>query len=160
DQKSRILQDAALTYTPKPEFNLDIGQQIIPLSLEGTIPLGKLETPERTLFAIERSRAVGLGEVRDLGVAANGMSKNIVEYHAGVFNETGEGTGTTDENDQKAYIGRVAIHAPFLPGFQIGSSGGYEGGERLAQRQRIGTEIQYRTSSYTLRAETMSAHDG
>lgn len=160
DQKSKLLQDAALTYVPNPQFNLDVGQQVIPLSLEGTIPLGKLETPERTLFTIERSRAVGLGDVRDLGVSANGLFRNVVEYHAGVFNEAGDSQGTTDQNDQKAYIGRVAIHPPFLPGFQVGSSGAYEGGVQLAQRRRFGTEMQYRTSIYTLRAETMRARDG
>jgi hypothetical protein len=66
DQKSRMLQDAALTYAVNRQLQIDVGQQIVPLSYEGTIPSAKVETIERTLFISERSRAVGLGDVRDI----------------------------------------------------------------------------------------------
>src|SRR3954467_7335871 len=73
DQRTRILQDAALTYAVNRLLALDIGQQIVPLGLEGTYPTAQVETLERTLFVFERSRAVGLGDVRDIGVSANGL---------------------------------------------------------------------------------------
>lgn len=160
DQRTRILQDAALTYTVNHALNLDIGQQIVPLTLEGTISTAQVETIERTLFIIERSRAGGLGEVRDIGVSANGRTLDFLEYHIGVFNETGEDAGTTDANDQKAVIGRVVLHPSMFPRFQIGGSGAYEGGPTTQQRQRAGGEAQYRDDSFTLRAEMMSARDG
>ena len=160
DQRTRMLQDAALTYTVNRALSLDIGQQIIPLSLEGTIPTAQVETIERTMFIIERSRAVGLGDIRDIGVSANGRALGALEYHIGVFNETGEGAGTIDVNHQKAVIGRVVIHPAVVPGVQVGGSGGFQGGTLRQRRERAGGEIQYRDTRLTLRAEAMSARDG
>lgn len=161
DQRSKLLQDAALTYLVNQNLNFDIGQQVIPLTLEGSIAAPKIETIERNLFTSERSRAVGLADVRDIGVSANGLALHAIEYHAGVFNEMGDGAGsTTDPNQQKAFVGRVAIHPPALPGLQFGATGGYQGGARASQRRRGGTEIQYRVPLFTLRAETMAARDG
>jgi len=159
DQRTRILQDAALTLSVNPSMSIDVGQQLIPLSLEGTISTANVETIERTMFIVERSRAVGLGDIRDVGASANGMWANVLEYHAGLFNETGESQGTTDPNKQKAVVGRVALHPPMLPGFQIGGSGAFQGGPTSVRRERAGTEVQYRDSWLTLRAETMTARD-
>jgi hypothetical protein len=160
DQKSRIVQDAAITMTFNRAFVLDVGQQLIPLSLEGTIPSPNVETIERTMFIVERSRGVGLGDVRDIGASVNGFAPFGLEYHAGLFNETGESQGATDTNDQKAFIARAAYHPTFLPAFEIGASGAAEGGPIEQKRGRFGTEIQYRDPRVTFRAETMAARDG
>lgn len=161
DQRSRILQDAALTYAVNPSLVIDVGQQIIPLGLEGTFPTAKIETIERTLFVAERSRAVGLGDVRDIGVSANGaIVDGQVEYHLGVFNETGESAGATDVTPQKAVVGRIAFHPRMLPQLAFGGSGGYEGGAATLRRERAGGEVQYRGRDVTVRAEVMSARDG
>jgi hypothetical protein len=160
DQRSRMVQDAALTYAIDKTMLLDIGQQIIPLSLEGTIPTAQVETIERTMFIVERSRATGLGDIRDIGVSANGRALGAVEYHIGVFNETGEGAGTVDLNQQKAVMGRIAIHPSVLPSIQFGGSGGFEGGPLKQRRERAGGEFQYRDTRLTLRTEAMGARDG
>jgi hypothetical protein len=160
DQKTKSLQDAALTYFASRDFNFDIGQQVLPMTLEGSIPSSKMETIERNLFTSERSRAVGLADVRDVGVSANGVALHTIEYHAGIFNEIGDGAGTLDVNQQKSFVGRVSIHPPILPALQFGATGGYEGGARSAQRRRGGTEIQYQVPLFTVRAESMSARDG
>lgn len=160
DQRTRILQDAALTVTLHKYLWFDIGQQILPLSLEGKISSAYVETIERTLFITERSRAVGLGDVRDIGASANGQLPVGLEYHVGLFNETGESQGTTDPNDQKAVIGRLVYHVPALAGFQFGGSGAFEGGPFAQRRERAGSELQYKNAVVTLRAETMSARDG
>jgi Phosphate-selective porin O and P len=159
DQRTRMLQDAALTLAVNHSTSIDIGQQIIPLSLEGTISTANVETIERTMFIIERSRAVGLGDIRDIGVSTNGLVADVFEYHAGLFNETGESQGTTDPNAQKAFVGRFAVHPPQLPGFQIGGSGGFQGGPTSTRRERAGTEVQFKDSWVTVRAETMTARD-
>jgi hypothetical protein len=159
DQRSRMVQDAALTYTVNRFLNLDIGQQIVPLSLEGTVSTWNVETIERTNFIVERSRAVGLGDVRDIGVSANGTRAGL-EYHVGLFNEMGDSQGGTDANDQKAVLARLAYRLPFLPRVQVGGTGGFEGGPRSQQKERAATEIQYRDTRLTLRAETMAARDG
>lgn len=161
DQRSRMLQDAALTMRLNDFVTLDIGQQIVPLSLEGTISSSKVETIERTLFIAERSRAVGLGDVRDIGVSANGLLAQGLEYHVGLFNEAGDGAGsTTDANDQKTVMARVAYHVPSVQGLQIGGSGGYQPGPGNVYRQRVASEVQFVRPWYTLRAETMAAQDG
>jgi hypothetical protein len=161
DQRSKIVQDAALTYTFNKALALDIGQQIIPLSLEGTIPTAQVETIERTMFIVERSRATGLGDIRDIGVSANGRTlDSTLEYHLGVFNETGEGAGTVDANQQKAVMARIAIHPSGLSHFQFGGSGGFEGGPINQRRERAAGEIQYRDAHLTLRTEAIGARDG
>ena len=159
DQRSRMLQDAALTYTVNKYLALDVGQQIVPLSLEGTLNTWSIETVERANFEVERSRAVGLGDVRDIGVAANGRAAGL-EYHVGMFNEMGDSQGTTDPNQEKSVLARVSYHTPFLPGFQIGGTGGLQGGPATQKKQRAATEIQYRTPRFVVRGETMAARDG
>ena len=160
DQRSRMLQDAALTYTVDHRLNFDIGQQIIPQGLEGTYSTAKIETIERTLFVAERSRAVGLGDVRDIGVSANGLLGNKLEYHVGLFNEMGESAGTTDVNPQKAIIGRVSLFPFESAHFQIGGTGGFSGGSPKLQHERVAGEVQYRNDAFTVRGEVMSARDG
>ena len=160
DQKSRIVQDVALTYTVNHLLAVDIGQQLIPLSLEGTIPTPNVETIERTMFIVERSRGTGLGDVRDVGASASGLTPGGLEYHVGLFNETGESQGTTDANDQKAVVARAAYHPAFFPGFQIGGSGAFQGGPTPQRRERAGGELQYRDTRLTLRSEAMTARDG
>jgi hypothetical protein len=160
DQKSRILQDAALTYIVSRRFNIDVGQQVIPLGLEGGISTAQVETIERANLSVERSRAVGLGDVRDIGASVNGFATNAVEYHAGVFNETGDSQGNTDSNPQKAVIGRVVLHPSFVPHLQFGGSGAYEGGAPTQHRERAGGEIQYKDPIFTVRAEAIGARDG
>jgi hypothetical protein len=160
DQRSRILQDAALTYTVNKVVGFDVGQQVVPLGYEGTQNTWNMETIERANFEVERSRAVGLGDVRDIGASANGLA-NGLEYHVGMFNEMGDDQGsTTDANQAKAVLSRFAYHAPFLPGFQIGGTGGYEPGLRTQAKSRAASEMQYRNSKFTLRGETMEARDG
>lgn len=160
DQKSRMLQDAALTYDVNRRVSLDIGQQIVPLGLEATTSSSVLETIERANFEAERSRAVGLGDVRDVGISANGQLPAGVEYHVGMFNEMGDDQGTTDANDQKAVLARLAYHVPMLPALQFGGTGGWEPGPASQRKQRAATEAQYKTTLFTLRAETMAARDG
>jgi len=159
DQRSRILQDAALTYSFNRAFILDVGQQIVPLSLEGTIATWNVETIERTNFVVERSRAVGLGDVRDIGASANGEVSGL-EYHVGMFDEMGDAGGGIDANPQKAVMARSAYHPPFFNRLQVGGSAGFEGGPPTQEKQRAATEIQYRDTKLVLRGETMAARDG
>ncbi|HEV8446519.1 MAG TPA: hypothetical protein VGQ44_06855 [Gemmatimonadaceae bacterium] len=160
DERSRMLQDAAITWVQSKSFSADVGQQIIPLSLEGTIPTSSVETIERAMFIVERSRATGLGDVRDAGASANGFTPVGIEYHGGVFNGTGDDVGIIDGNAQKAVVGRVAYHILLVPELEFGGSGAYEPGVFAQRRERAGSEVQYRDARFTLRAETMSARDG
>ena len=126
---------------------------------EGTLNTWNIETIERANFEVERSRAVGLGDVRDIGASANGLAGGL-EYHAGLFNEMGDAGGGTDATQAKAVLARLAYHFPILPGFHIGGTGGYETGLRSQQKSRAASEIQYRNSAFVIRGETMEARDG
>ena len=162
DQRSRILQEASINVTLAPAVRVDVGQQIIPLSYEGVTAASQIETIERTMFIAERGRGGGISDVRDIGAAVRGsVADNHVDYQIGVFNEFGDTQNSTDQNDQKATIGRLAFRVPGLSALQLGASGGVEGGALPQQRrERAGGEGQFRNRWVTLRAELMGARDG
>lgn len=162
DQRSRILQEASINVTLAPALRVDVGQQIIPLSYEGITAASQIETIERTMFIAERSRGGGISDVRDIGAEVRGsVAGNHVDYQLGVFNEFGDTQNSTDQNDQKATIGRLAFRLPGVSGLQLGTSGGFEGGALPQQRrERAGGEGQFRNRWITLRAELMGARDG
>ena len=162
DQRTRILQEASINVTLVPSLRIDVGQQIIPLALEGITASSQIETIQRTMFIEERSRGATLGDIRDIGAAARGtVGGGYVDYQLGVFNEMGESQNSTDQNDQKATIGRIAGRIPGFEALQIGGSGGFEGGSAPAQhRERAGGEAQYRIGWLTIRSEVMGARDG
>ncbi|HKW11065.1 MAG TPA: porin [Gemmatimonadaceae bacterium] len=161
DQRSRILQEASIYVAVTPTFRIDVGQQIIPVSLEGVTPSSQIETIERTMFIAERTRGGGISDVRDIGAAARGsVAAGYVDYQIGLFNEMGDSQNSTDQNDQKALIGRVAFHLPVIPELRLGVSGGSEGGAVGQRHERAGGEVQYRNRWITLRSEVMGARDG
>jgi hypothetical protein len=162
DQRSRILQEASINVTVAPALRVDVGQQIIPLSYEGVTAASQIETIERTMFIAERTRGGGISDVRDIGAEARGsIAANYVDYQVGVFNEFGDTQNSTDQNDQKATIGRLAFRLPALSALQLGASGGFEGGALAQQRrERAGGEAQFRVRWLTLRTEVMGARDG
>lgn len=162
DQRSRILQEASINIVVVPAVRLDVGQQIIPLSLEGITAASQIETIERTMFIAERSRGGGISDVRDIGAAARGtVAAGYVDYQLGLFNEMGDTQNSTDQNDQKATIGRVAFRVPWLDALQLGASGGLQEGPLPSEHhERAGGEAQFRNRLFTLRTELMAARDG
>lgn len=162
DQRTRILQEASINITFDPWLRIDVGQQIIPLALEGITASSQIETIQRTMFIEERGRGGTLGDIRDIGASARGsIADGYVDYQLGVFNAMGESQNSTDQNDQKATIGRIAARVPGFEALQIGGSGGFEGGPSPTQhRERAGGEAQFRNRWLTLRSEVMGARDG
>lgn len=162
DQRSRILQDAAITIALTPTFRLDIGQQLLPLSYEGVVLTWNIESVQRTMFIEERGRGGTLGDIRDIGATAIGTVVNgYVNYQIGLFNDMGDGQNNSDQNDQKATMGRVVLTVPGLSALQLGASGGYEGASSVGnRRERAGGEGQFRVRWLTLRSEVMGARDG
>jgi len=161
DQRTRILQEASISLSVLPMLRIDVGQQIIPLALEGTIAAAQIETIMRTMFIEERSRGGTFGDIRDIGASARGsIGAGAIDYGFGLFNEMGESQNSTDQNDQKAAVGRIAFHMPWIDELQFGGSGGFEGGALSARRERAGGEAQFRNSWLTLRSEVMGGRDG
>ena len=162
DQRSRILQDAAITITVNPALRFDIGQQLLPLSYEGVVLTWFIETVQRTMFIEERSRGGTLGDIRDIGATALGtLANGYVNYQVGLYNDMGDSQNQTDANDQKATMGRVVFRVPGFSALQLGGSGGFEGASKVNdRRERAGGEGQFRAGLLTLRSEVMSARDG
>lgn len=159
DQRGRILQEASIEVDLR-SLRADIGQQIIPLSLEGTTPSSRIETIERAMFISERARAGALGDIRDIGAALRGRAWSALDYQLGVFNEAGESQNSIDQNDQKALIGRISLLVPGTE-VRVGGSGAFEGGPAPAQRrERAGAEAQLARGWLTVRSEVMGARDG
>ncbi len=162
-QGSRILQDAYVGVTYSPELIVEVGQQKVPLGLEGTQSSGKLETIDRALFMSDKARGAGYGDFRDLGVMVRGKAfGNQFEYYGGVFNGLGEGQNDTDRNDQKAYAARAVIKPSAVKGFQVGGSiaRGAFTSDVATRRERQGVELQYTSARFGVKSEFMAGRDG
>jgi uncharacterized coiled-coil protein SlyX len=162
NQASRILQDAFVTIDYIKNVHLDVGQFKLPLSLEGLQSSAKLETVERALFASDRARGGTFGDIRDLGVMIRGSLAKYVDYQVGLFNGTGENQNDLDKNDQKAVIARLVARPPFLPGLQIGGSGGWSNGRQpdRPRHDRVGAELLYTHKPFMFKSELMTGTDG
>ncbi len=162
NQSSRILQDAFITLSYIKRANLSIGQFKIPLSREGLQSSSDLDTIERALFLTDRARGGGLGDARDLGVMVFGSLNKQIEYQAGIFNGVGENHNDVDQNDRKAFVGRVVFRPSFIKGLQLGASGAIGNGTRTAnpRRDRLGAELVYDRDRLRIKGELMTGADG
>lgn len=163
-QSGRILQDAFVAITWKPSLSVEVGQQKVPLTYEGSAQSsGKLETAERALFMTDKFRSSGYGDVRDLGVTVRGkMAQGQFEYAAGVFNGLGEGFNDVDKNEQKTWVSRLAYRPAAIKGLQIGGSIARDGlhVSDPSTRERQGADLLYARGPYGVKAEYMAGRDG
>jgi len=162
-QAGRMLQDAFVTLNYTKLFSIEVGQQKVPLGLEGVQSSGKLETVERALFMTDKARGGGFVDIRDLGVTVRGkMWANQVEYTAGVYNGFGESMNDVDKNNVKTYAARAIMKPAAVKGLQFGGSigGGSVWGDDPTDRERAGVEAQFARGKYFFKAEYMTAQDG
>ena len=162
-QSGRVLQDGFATVIVSPALIVDLGQQKIPLSMEGMQSSGRLETVERALFMSDKARGGGYGDVRDLGLMLRGkVAKGQIEYFAGVFNGLGESQNDLDKNDQKDAVARVILRPGFVKGLQVGGSFAHDGFNALDSigRERHGFEILYSRAAAAFKSELMFGQDG
>jgi phosphate-selective porin len=161
NQGSRIMQDAFITLDYIDRMQINVGQFKVPLSLEALQSTGTLETVERALFASDRARGGGLGDVRDLGVMISGPLNSHVNYQLGLFNGTGENQNDLDKNEQKAVIGRLVVRPPMVKGLQVGGSGAWGNGSRAdrPRRNRMGAEALFVRGPLMLKSELMTGKD-
>lgn len=162
-QGGRVLQDAFASLVFTPALTVDVGQQKLPLSMEGMQSSGRLDTIERALFMSDKARGGGYGDIRDLGLMVRGrIASGQVEYFAGVFNGLGESQNDQDRNDQKDAAARIVVRPAFAKGFQFGGSFARDGFAALGAtgRERHGVELVYGRPSFGLKSEWMSGRDG
>lgn len=161
NQASRILQDAFLTLDYIPHVRIDVGQRKVPLSLEGLQSSAALKTVERALMFSDRARGGDFGDVRDIGLLAYGPITRHIDYQLGIYNGLGENQNALDRNDEKAVAGRLVFRPAFLPGLQVGGSGGVSGGDApgTLYDNRVAGELLYERGNITVQSEIMNGAD-
>jgi phosphate-selective porin len=162
NQASRMLQDASISLSLSPAWRVDVGQQKVPLSLEGLQSSAALETVERALFLSDRGRGGNYGDIRDIGVVVRGTAWRALDLHVGAFNGSGETQNDVDRNDAKALAGRAVLRVPGVPGLQVGAFGAWGAGEAddRPRRDRAGAELLFRRGAWTLKSEGVAGADG
>ena len=162
-QSGRMLQDAFLTLTRSSAFAVGIGQQKLPLAMEGVQSSSRLETVERALFMSDKARGGTYGDIRDFGVMAKGkVAKGQLEYSGGVFNGFGETQNDVDRDGQKPFIGRLVARPSAMKGFSFGSSYGRTMAHAglPTRRDRAGVDASFARGRVLLASELMLGHDG
>jgi hypothetical protein len=162
-QSGRMLQDAFLTLTRSSAFAVAVGQQKLPLAMEGVQSSSRLETVERALFMSDKARGGTYGDIRDFGVAAKGkVAKGQLEYTAGIFNGFGETQNDVDRDGQKPFIGRLVARPSAMKGFSFGSSYGRTTAHSglPTRRDRAGVDASFTRGRLLLASELMLGHDG
>ena len=162
-QSGRMLQDAFLTLTRSSAFAIAIGQQKLPLAMEGVQSSSRLETVERALFMSDKARGGTYGDIRDFGVMAKGkVARGQLEYSGGLFNGFGETQNDVDRDGQKPFIGRLVARPSAMKGFSFGSSYGRTMAHAglPTRRDRAGADASFARGRVLLASELMLGHDG
>jgi len=162
-QSGRMLQDAFLTLTHSPVFAIALGQQKLPLAMEGVQSSSRLETVERALFMSDKTRGGTYGDIRDFGVMAKGkVAKGQLEYSGGVFNGFGESQNDVDRDGQKPFMGRLVARPSAMKGVSFGSSYGRTMAHSglPTRRDRAGVDASFARGRVLLASELMLGHDG
>jgi hypothetical protein len=156
---SEVLQNAFLGLKINHELALEVGQQKIPMSLEGLRSSRDLLTVERFIFNTLPVNNGRVGDVRDIGGLLRLTSK-YADGQVGVFDDGGNRQNNLDDNDQK----EVFVHLDVKPvsGLLIGGyqeiTGGVNGA-RVTPRFRSGAEMTWQFGPHTIEAEYAFARD-
>jgi phosphate-selective porin OprO/OprP len=155
-------------------FSITVGQFKVPFSLENLASSNKLEMIDRSQVVEALSGrgkdVIGNQNGRDIGIQISGTFLKIndlplIEYRFGVFN--GSGINITDTaNKAKDVAGRL-LFTP-IKGFSFGG-GFYNGWAKAVKpdvagksqsRNRLGLELSYVTTRFSLKSEYISGKDG
>jgi len=190
NQSSNLLQDLYVGFNlaPKnvlPHWTVELGQQKVPMSMEGVRSSGKLYTVERALFntGSTGNNAGRTGDIRENGIlfrfADNGVASNDqdvigvsngfkstgnppkVEAQLGVFQDGGARQNTTDDNNEKEFIGHLIVRPTkgLLLGVYGEASQGVQGPVLKTPRLRLGVEGSYTLGRHLVEAEFVRARD-
>ena len=155
-------------------FSITAGQFKVPFSLENLTSSNKLEMIDRSQVVealVARGKdVIGNQNGRDIGIQISGTiiklkGLPLVEYRLGVFNGSGINVADT-ANGSKDIAGRL-IFTP-IKGLSFGG-GFYNGWDKAIKpdvpgksqvRNRIGLELSYVTTRFSLKGEYISGKDG
>ncbi len=147
-----ILCDYWIQFDYSRYISLRVGQFCIPFGWQTPISPYNLLTVD---YSQVISNLNGGGDLRDQGLMFSG-EVGYLNYVLAVTN--GEGRNESDENDQKAFVGRVGLRP--IKGFEWGVSGYYgDRGQTRYTRKRIGTDIRYNYGVLLLQGEYIHSDD-
>jgi hypothetical protein len=170
---TNILQETVVGFniagkTAVPKLAVEIGQQKVPLSMEGIRSASQLLTVERSIFNTLPANNGRVGDIRDAGVlfryADKGLGSNYpvskIEGQFGIYNDAGNRQNNTDDNNEKEFMYHLTYRG--IPHMTLGAyqeiSGGVNGALKT-QRQRVGFEGAYTLGRHLLEAEVVRARD-
>jgi hypothetical protein len=118
--------DAFVNYGPSPWVNIQIGQYLLPFTMENRVSDNTTPFLERSLV----SRGLGAPFTRDIGAMLWGQEENaLVYYTVGLY--TGDGPNRTNADNRFDVVARaftrpfVSTQGSMLESAQIGVSGRY-----------------------------------
>ena len=161
-QSGRLLQDAFVSLNWMPALSVEVGQQKLPLGMEGTSSSGKLDLVERALFMTDKARGGGYADIRDFGMIVRGKTaRGQVEYSGGFFNGLGESFNDTDRNEDKPIALRVVAKPTAVKGLHVGASIAREGVDLfdVTARERQGVELAWARGFFGFKSEYMGGRD-
>jgi hypothetical protein len=156
---SEVLQNAFLGLKINRELALEVGQEKIPMSMEGLRSSRELLTVERAIFNTLPVNNGRVGDVRDIGGMVR-LNSKWADGQVGVFNDGGNRQNNLDDNDAK----EVFVHLDVKPvkdfligGYQeiTGGVNGFKGTPRF----RSGAELSWQLGPHTFEAEYAFARD-
>ena len=170
---TNILQDFVVGWnlagkTAVPKVAFELGQQKVPLSMEGMKSSSRLITVERAIFNTLPANNGRVGDIRDQGVmirfADKGLGSNYpaskFEGQLAVLNDGGNRQNNTDDNNQKEFMYHLTYRG--VQHMTLGAyqeiSGGVNGALKT-QRQRFGLEGSFTLGRHLLEAEAVRARD-
>lgn len=147
------LIDGYLRFKFCPAFNVQVGQFLVPFSLEG--PMGPLALETIANAPVVSDICGSTPDTRDVGISFyGGFAKrkgyNVIDYAVGVFN--GEGKNKADVNKSKDIIGRLNIN-PLRPLTLSGSFSWGERSETYIENMRAAAGGQWNGDKLLLRSE-------
>jgi len=152
---NKALYDAYMDIKSIPYFNVRAGQFKYKLSLENVIPDADLEL-------INKSNVVSnlVNPTRDIGIEiSKSLSVKTLKSDLSVAVVNGSGSNCSDDNDNKAVIGRISLSP--IKGLSFGGSI-YDGATsaNTITKDRFGLETKYELKKLLCKAEYLYGKDG
>jgi hypothetical protein len=163
DQTTNILQDAIVGWMLTNHLAFEIGQQKVPLGMEGPRSSTQLLTVERSIMNLLPVNSGRFSDIRDTGAMLRYASP-LVDAQLAVFNGSGDRQNQTDSNNQKdiIYHGVYKGFRHFTLGFSqdLGAGTLVPGSSQNTLRNRLDAEMTAFYGRHRIEAEYGQARDG
>ncbi|HEY3332264.1 MAG TPA: porin [Capsulimonadaceae bacterium] len=154
------LQDLVVGWHLTPTIDFEVGQQKVPLSIEGYRSSANLLTIERSLMNTVPFGSGRVGDIRELGAWARYSQPGKANATIALLDDGGNRQNLVDDNSTKELMlnGQYFI----LPELQVGSYGEISGGvgANHNNRRRVGFDFDYVKAQHELTGEYVEGWDG